>query len=346
MVKKFVFLFLIVACCCVAVAQDEEVAPKKAPFFKRLFADRPIQHDTSYFTLEQHKLLLRGYEKLKFTGFDLYVPENKYFVNYSDVPENIFGLGFNYKWIGLNLGYAFPFLNPKSQKVKDNFKIDLQLQLLVKNWILEGSLHHLQGYYLRKTSLGIDFDLDDNPKILFDALSINGIYVFNHTKFSYKAPFINNAIQKKSAGSLMMGASLYYYRFQTDDNLFPNISLPENDTVFVKYNKVSSLNAFFVVCYGYTFAFHKKWFLNLTCTPGIGLGNSIFAFGDKEWNKQTPAFEVIGRTAFGYNTDRYFVCLSGYFLGIYKELPNGFNWNYAGNLRLSVGIKLNVKKNS
>ena len=53
------------------------------------------------------------------------------------------------------------------------------------------------------------------------SVGLNAFYIFNSERFSYKAAFVRNQIQLKSAGSLIIGASFDMFILDADSSIVP-----------------------------------------------------------------------------------------------------------------------------
>ncbi len=102
----------------------------------------------------------------------------------------------------------------------------------------------------------------DIPKGLIaqHALNLNVYYAFNHRKFSFPAAFSQSYIQKRSAGSWLVGASFEGSKTEvnTDDDhpfLYP---------ITIRLNELAVGGG-----YGYNLALGKHWLFHLSAIPTI-----------------------------------------------------------------------------
>ncbi len=92
-----------------------------------------------------------------------------------------------------------------------------------------------------------------------DALNINLYYAFNGRRFSYPAAFTQSYIQKRSAGSFMIGASFDGTKTRVKDNT-GNGTIP---------SKLTLVEFAVGAGYGYNLVAKKRWLFHLSALPTI-----------------------------------------------------------------------------
>lgn len=97
-----------------------------------------------------------------------------------------------------------------------------------------------------------------------NSVGVAGFYVFNNKKLPYKASYVRNAIQKKSAGSFLLGGyyNIDYAGFDQGATSFflPN-DFPQAVRDSFTINTYQSINYGVSFGYTYTFVFWKRWFV-------------------------------------------------------------------------------------
>ncbi len=126
---------------------------------------------------------------------------------------------------------------------------------------------------------------------------VNGYYAFNSRKFSYPAAFQQSYIQKQSAGSWLLNASVYGSRTTTENLLTVSSRLD--------YLKIA-----FGGGYGYNWVPRKNWLLHLSAAPTLCLysHSRLEIDGEREalrWH--FPEFIVTGKGAVVYRYKKWFV---------------------------------------
>lgn len=134
--------------------------------------------------------------------------------------------------------------------------------------------------------------------------SLNGYYVFSHRRFSMPAAFTQSYIQKRSAGSFMLGMSLLYSNIKYDGGyVFPGTD------VVLGAMKMRDLCLGIGAGYGYNFVPASGWLLHVSCMPNlIVLGKDDYTYdGERDKIKNGfPDFNITTRLAATYSFNRYF----------------------------------------
>lgn len=197
-------------------------------------------------------------------------------------------LGVSY--MGLAAGVA---INPARLSGK-NKDYELNLNAYGNRFGLEAT------YMLSKTLSGDinNFHLDKGF-LQMSAVMINGYYAFNYRHFSFPAALTQSYIQKRSAGSWLLGFSYQGGSIKTTDEAPKEMG---EARIYAGYFAVGG-------GYGYNFV-AKKWLFHLSAQPNIIVvkNNNIKMNGEKEKEKfNFPETIITDRAAVIYNiTPKYF----------------------------------------
>ena len=220
------------------------------------------------------------------------------------------GLGINYKFIGIALSYGLPKSQSSNERYGKTNSFDLQMSFFGKRIGFDGFIQGYKGYYMANPQDHLDWDESYLPQVSdLRILSIgaNAFYLFNSKNFSYKAAYLRNVVQKKSAGSFSAG--IYFYQdLVTSDNGF----LPEevSDSTWSSFDlkQFNSLSLGISAGYQYTFVIKKNFFISLQATPGLGYrrlsGNTV----DSNLGIVNQlAVQLLARAAIGYEFKHFYV---------------------------------------
>lgn len=144
------------------------------------------------------------------------------------------------------------------------------------------------------------------PKHFVTQISMYGnfYYAVNHEEFSYPAAFSHSFIQKRSAGSLLVGGALNVNITMVGDSL--------QDTEIVR---ISNIMIGAGIGYGYNLVLNKNWLIHGSVLPYlVVLGGTIYKFaGEKEDSSvsEFPESFIVGRTAVIRTFGRWFAGASG-----------------------------------
>ena len=130
---------------------------------------------------------------------------------------------------------------------------------------------HTSGYMPEWNEETREFWLFDPIRVR--ALSLDGYYLFNGKKFSYAAAYDQSVIQKRSAGSLMVGAMYYHSTVAYDDGLNADLILLMNDIGKLKQYQVSVGGG-----YAYNFVPCKGLLINAMAMPMLVFYNRFDAW--------------------------------------------------------------------
>ena len=141
-------------------------------------------------------------------------------------------------------------------------------------------------------------------------LGVNAQYIVNSKRFSYRAAFLQNEWQIRSAGSPLFGANINYYRAT-------KVRVAGNDPKFEDYfaliNKAASFTIGANIGYAYTYVYKKHLFATVALSggPGIAMNHTEGSYGLLSGDKVRfwgPSFQLntTVRLALGYNSARHF----------------------------------------
>jgi len=303
-----------------------------------------------YFDDYSDKLAISLYAKQKFSRFIILDKKIKKELVYSPNGQLNLGVGFNYKWLGLGLAFNFGFVNNDNEKYGKTKRLDWQTNIYMKRLVVDFYLQYYKGFYIRNSD-----EIFPNipageyyirPDIASVSLGIGGLYVFNHKRFSYKSAFLQTAIQKRSAGSFLLGAQIFTQGLRADSSFFPSESifgeLPET-------RKHTATYMGFSVAYAYNFIVRQQYFASLSLLANIKLGYASTVLVDgTRYSGTIPVFHFQPRFAMGVNKPKWYAGVS-LVNNIYSELNDQKDQQWAftfssGNYRIFLGWRFNVHK--
>lgn len=288
LLTSLVFIF----CCTLSFAQDtpeESLAKRFANWRERSMMKGC---DTAYIQLPENAWTI------KLNGISTFSQLNIQFnniPNYESAKMKIgsgvgFKSSFSLAYRGLELGYTIDQVNRYNQ--------DIKLNLYNKRF---GGEFQYQSYRMTNSTLEVS-----NPDSTFNfkndytnRMTVNFYYVFNYKTFSYPAAITQAYMQKKSAGSFLLGASFFRNRIK------PFVDGTELSSI---YNPIYTINqASIGGGYGYNFVCCKSRLLfHLSAMPMLlftisqhSTGNLPEAYDNQESGFPVTA-TVISRTAVCY----------------------------------------------
>ena len=287
-------------------------------FFADVHAETPHQNDSLnsasslYFADYSDLLALRIYTNTKWNSLDI-IKENQ---RLSLVPNSStsLGVGFNYKDYGLALAFGLP----KSESSNTNYgktkRLDLQMNMYKPKFGFDGFAQFYKGYYNSNPDDFVEWENDVYPQIpemKVLSVGLNAFYIFNSERFSYKAAFVRNQVQLKSAGSFTSGIFGHYDAANTDNGFIPK-DFPDSITNNFDLKAFNTLAIGVTVGYLYTWVISKHFFINIGATPGFGNQRIELETLDGQKSVQnSPAAQFAARGAIGYDSRFFYIGITG-----------------------------------
>ena len=299
-----------------------------------------IKYDTTYIENVSDKLAIRIYNIWKNTELKLTeLNTNKYLLIEPNGSTNI-GIGFNYKWMGLGVAFGMPFINNDDDVYGKTKRFDFQLNLYGRTMGADIYFQRYKGFFISNPDMLVSWDKKEYPildEMQIIAAGASVYYFFNNKKFSYRAAFVRNEIQKKGQGSMILGV---YYGLNSAFDKTGFLSNELKDSLNTLFDIYSFNSNNFGISFGYTFTFviAKRFFINLSLVPGLGGVKTRINTSDKVY-KLDPhlAVRYIARFALGYEHKNFYLGLTAYSTG------SSYKYSYikiepsTGNVKLFFG---------
>jgi hypothetical protein len=160
---------------------------------------------------------------------------------------------------------------------------------------------------------GVPYDTVANmlSPVWIRSVYVNGYYVFNGRHYSQAAAYNQSVIQRRSAGSFLLGLTWYQSSFD-----YSNISNFLYMIISDGISRIKVHQANLGVGYGYNWVFAKNCVFNASLLPAIGYKKSR-AFNGNESSTDQNIFhfkwvrnvnvDLIGRAGFVWNNSKFFV---------------------------------------
>ena len=185
-----------------------------------------------------------------------------------------------------------------------------KLILYTRHWVTDIYLQFYKGYYF---SLGGPEGTADKfyytrPDIKLSLLGTSVYRLLNGEKFSYRAGFLQNEWQKKSAGSVLLGAEIYYGTAKGDSALVParlNAYYPQQGIERIRLLEVGPGAG-----YAYTAVWRENFFVtgSLTFNGDISMVKEISDSGSVNRTSISPNATL--RAVAGYNNEEWAATIS------------------------------------
>lgn len=308
------------------------------------------EHDSTYYDDLDGMLTVKAFSAQKFSDFAFEDDLIKSALRYEANTTNSLGFGLNYKWIGVNFGYGFSFVNNDDELYGKTERFDLQTDFHLRKLTIRMYASRYQGYYLNN-SYNVINDWQQHtyykrPDIANASLGLTVNYIFNSKKYSNRAAYSHNEWQKKTAGSFFVGGSIFYNHLSADSSFTPtNIKDPD----FFRgaqwdRNNYSALGA--NAGYVFTWVVHEHFFINAGLALGLAAGStSIHPIQGEKISKFKLKANLINNFGMGYNSELFYVGI-GYnnFISTSPTPIDDTNVSYsAGYFMFGVAYRIQIK---
>jgi hypothetical protein len=302
-----------------------------------------MKDSSSYYVDYSDLLAVRIYTNTKWNTLEIIREEQRITLR-PNSPTSL-GAGFNYKGYGLALAFGLPVSAAKKEKYGNTSRFDFQANVYGKKIGFDGFGQIYKGYYMSNPNDFLDWQNESFPqlpdmKVL--SAGINFFYLFNDEKFSYKAAFIRNQIQEKSAGSFTIGIFGNFDASKSDQGYKP-VDFPDSIGTSFDLKAFSSLSFGFNVGYLYTWVISKKFFINVGVTPGFGNQRiELETIDNKKNTKNSPAAQLTARSAIGIDTKHFYMGASG-FVVLRNFEYKGYDLDLATEqVKVFIGKRINI----
>lgn len=286
------------------IAQDEADS-SKVKLIKSVQEWFLQQQDTNYISNYNHELSLRVLGISKYNYFKIIDKNTDAKILYYPDSKVSLGAGVTYKWFSLDLTFNSG-LNKREAESSTAF--DFQAKIFSPKQYIGLTYKYYYGYIIGDQE-NLSVNLSDSVKIRDDIRSslfgLEYMYAFNYGRFSFKAPFLYNEIQKKSAGSFIIGSSFTSYILDGDTDIIPIEAQPDFDSKLY-FSSLNTINLSFDGGYMYTFVFLRKFYLTLSAIPGIVLVAGDYKIDEREFLDLRTSLKFSTMNSLGYNSRRFY----------------------------------------
>lgn len=304
-----------------------------------------VQYDTSRINDLTDKLNIYSGSISKFHSIELKNPDINKKLKYEPNGNASILIGFNYKWLGLGFNFSPGFMNKDDETYGKSKRFDTQLNIYTKSFGIDAYLQYYKGFYLKNPDNFIDWQNDFYPlRSDLESLSfgLSGYYFFNNKKFSYKAAFNRTQIQKKSAGSFILGTYVNANIVNSPGGFIPT-ELPDSLLNYYDLDAFVTSSIGISCGYTYTFVFLKNFFINASLVPGLGYRSITFQTNNNNTKINGSITGSLNtRIALGYEGKHIYAGLTLVsFIDSYNYESISIS-SSTGNIRFFIGTRFNV----
>lgn len=281
-------------------------------------------------------------------------------------PDVSYRLGPYLGWRWVFLGYTFDL---KHINLRSNHTSKKEFDLSLYSSMLGIDLFFRQtgnDYHVQRMNYGNELDTSPIKNASFDGFhsSIKGFnlyYIFNHRRFSYPAAYSQSTVQRRNAGSMLLGVGYTRHTLDVDWDKFQSLVNRHLGTVdkdgnsimvdsALMFNKVKYSDVNVTIGYAYNWVFAKNWLFNASASMGLAYNQSSSDSDKKKWNItdfnfKNLNFDGVGRFGIVWNNTKWYVGAST-IIHSYNYKKKSFSTNNSfGSLNIYLGVNFGRKKN-
>ena len=321
----------------------------------QIFDGSTVKHDTNYIQVYKDELTTRLFFSQKQSGYTL---SEKYFnprLAYKTNPNLLIGIGYTYSFLTLNLAVKLPLINGDDDTYGETKTIDLQTHSIFRKFIVDFYLQWNRGFYVSNPEDLLD-DWDSGQPyplrgdLRTNIVGLNMQYLFNSEKYSYKASFVQNEFQKRSAGSPIVGVEGHWMLGMADSLLIPGEFMSTNIlNDYSDFNQMDMLNMGINGGYAYTFVVKQRIYLSASFTVGVAAGKTWFhntATSETQFTGISLGLNNTSRISLGFNRKNFYIGASyiRFSMSNLADLDNGWVAYSTDNIRLNIVRRIRLKR--
>ena len=274
-------------------------------------------------------------------------------------PEANIRIGPYFGWRWIFLGYTVDIthlLQKSNDKRRQEYDLSLYSSMLGIDIYYRRTGN---DYKIRQLYLGEGINTDLIRGTGYDGLtsSIRGFnlyYIFNHRRFSYPAAFSQSTIQRRSAGSPLLGIGYTRHTLEVNwKELADLVSCRLGNHVKVDstlmFDKIKYTDVSVSGGYAYNWVFAHNWLLASSLSVALAykqssgdLPHERFSFSDFKFSNIN--IDGIGRFGLVWNNSKWYAGMSMIFHAYNYRRSNFSTNNFFGSVNLYVGFNFGKRK--
>jgi hypothetical protein len=288
-----------------------------------------IKLDTNYVRSFPGRMTLRTYLGEKFSTYTLIDQASGRRLTFH--PNNILGLGLGATILGIGLNFSarLPLHDPKIDRYGKTSRYDLQVHRYGKTLMLDFYFQRYRGFHLADknevTAITNPHEYPYFSNMEGRSIGFSALHVFNGERYSLRALVNQQEWQIRSAGSALLGGSIFTHRFSDDDSsVIPRYYAY---TDFMGGNRPMAVNYYGLTVnggYGYTWVLPPGGHFFLAAATDVGMGGGQSSVTDTQDTRLTKiglCLTANARVGGGYNSAKWFAGIYGIYHGDLYSLP-------------------------
>jgi len=221
---------------------------------------------------------------------------------------NYVGAGLSYKLIDGDLYYTLPRTREQQQGMQNLKQFKLAFSYAAQRFTIRAFFNAMYGAIVS----GGGGHYQSNPNISMTRMGLQGDYVFNYRRYSYRAANALSAFQRRNAGSFILRAELFYRELGADSGLVP--ADREKRKLFLAQTNLRYLRApvlYVIPGYGWNLtAFKGKLLISPLIFMGPGYAYNVYKTKTGRYTHPNWEWSTQVSVSAGYNGARVYSSLT------------------------------------
>ena len=263
--------------------------------------------------------------------------------SYAPNVRGTYGIGVYYRKLGLEFSVGLPAGDRENTLFGKTKSFDFQINSYGQKFGYDISLQAYRGFY-RKNPREFDAQWSvvrgypQRADLRSLNVGLNIYYVFNQSRFSYRAAFNQTERQLRSAGSFLLLGSLFHNHLRSDSTLYPVSGATPQGIAF----EDGSFNILaFAPGYAHTFVLNKDFYVSPSLCWGLALRQQAYRIDGQYRSGLAAGQKVNFRLAAGYYGRKTFAGINFVLDNNRMDLENIRLKTSGVNIKLFVGYRFN-----
>ncbi len=336
--RRTALLFLTATLCSIAGAQDRTWLDR----FLNGDPDAPPDHDTAYISNYRSNLVVSAVSRYQFATVDMDHADDRT-MTWSTNGNEQYGFGIDFKWLSAELTFNVPAFSQYDATLGKTDSRSFGLGYTSRRLWVRGFWNDTKGFYMDDTPAWTG---SEAPYVRPDMRSSTYLASANYAlsgkrRFSQNAAIFQMERQKRSAGTFVLGASVWRNTVQGDSSLM-SPALLDTFQIATGFNRVKRTIIGIPFGYTHTFSFWRKGFIHAAFLAGPGyMYQEIRTTQDTLLAGGSTAGVVEMKLGAGFNGDRWYAATTvSYYYSSATIAENGAGMGMSyGFVRIAVGLR-------
>lgn len=250
------------------------------------------------------------------------------------------GMGITYKWLDGDLSFSLPGTTYLNEERSNLTQFKLSMSYTQRKMVFRGYYSESKGMVMS----GADDEFQSTPSLHEVRMGLQMTYLFNNSRYSYRAAMYQSEFQMKTAGSFLLRVEPFYRNLggQSGSMIPAAYDLPElyGDQAGLEYIKAPGI--LFMPGYGINVAIpNTHFFISPMVFAGLGAAFNSYESKNGKDSYTNVEYGANFNLNAGYNGSRYYSKIQFNWTAGYSPLdPSYFTSN---NLMLSLWVGMRFK---